>query len=40
MECILLLIATHGLIPASTMELADPFFRVNKVIITILLFSY
>ena len=34
------IIATHGLVPAFTMELTDPFFRVNKVIITILLLSY
>ena len=32
------IIATHGLIPAFTMELTD--IRVNKVIITILLLSY
>lgn len=32
MEC-----TTHGLIPAFTMELTDPFFRVNKVIIVILI---
>ena len=37
MECILLLIATHGLIPASTMELADPFCGVIKLL---LLFYY